>query len=40
MTTMNYTFDGIPKGEYLLDTIARDKVSGKSGTFTLPFVAR
>jgi hypothetical protein len=40
MATFTYTFSGIPAGEYVLDTIVRDKVSGKSGTFSLPFVVR
>ena len=37
MARITYTFSGLPAGPYLVDTILRDKVSGKHGTFTLPF---
>jgi hypothetical protein len=40
MARVTYTFTGIQKGDYILDTTLRDKVSGKKGTFTLPFVVR
>lgn len=40
MTTFSYTFTGIPRGEYVLETLVRDVVTGKTGTFTLPFVVR
>jgi hypothetical protein len=40
MTRVTYTFTGIAKGDYILDTTLRDKVSGKKGTFTLSFVVR
>jgi hypothetical protein len=40
MARVTYTFTGIQKGDYILDTTMRDKVSGKKGTFTLPFVVR
>ncbi len=36
MTHFTYTFTGLPAGEYLVDTTLRDKVTGKSGTFSLP----
>ena len=37
MVHFTYTFNGIPAGEYVVDTTLRDNVSGKSGTFSLPF---
>ena len=37
MVFFTYTFSGIPAGEYVVDTTLRDQVSGKSGTFSLPF---
>jgi len=40
MTHFTYTFTGLPPGEYLVETTLRDKASGKSGTFALPFVLR
>jgi hypothetical protein len=40
MAHFTYTFTGIPKGEYIAETIVRDAVTGKSGTFALPFVVR
>lgn len=40
MTTFTYTFRNIPKGEYLVDTVLRDAVTGKAVTFSLPFVVR
>jgi len=40
MTTFTYTFRDIPKGEYLVDTVLRDAVTGKAVTFSLPFVVR
>lgn len=40
MTRISYTFSGIPVGEYVIDTIMRDNVSGKTGTFSLPFTIR
>jgi hypothetical protein len=30
----------IPTGEYMADFMVRDAVSGKSGTFSLPFVIK
>jgi hypothetical protein len=38
--TFTYTFNGIPKGEYAVDTKLRDAVTGKAVTFSLPFVVR
>jgi len=38
--SFTYSFSGIPPGDYVVDTILRDKVSGKSGTFSLPFTVR
>lgn len=35
---LTYTLSGIPAGEYVIDTTMHDAVSGKSGTFSLPFV--
>ncbi|MGZ9092854.1 MAG: YbjN domain-containing protein [Rhodoplanes sp.] len=40
MATFSYTFEGIPRGEYIVDTLVRDLVTGKTGTFSLPFVVR
>jgi hypothetical protein len=40
MAQLTYSFTGIPAGEYVVDSIMRDKVSGKTGTFSLPFVVR
>ncbi len=40
MTHMTLTFTGIPAGEYVAETTMRDKVSGKRGTFALPFTVR
>ncbi len=38
--SFTYTLSGVPPGEYVVDTILRDKVSGKTGSFSLPFVIR
>ena len=38
MARFTYTLTGIPKGEYALSTTLRDAVTGKSGSFSLPFV--
>jgi hypothetical protein len=40
MVNFTYTLSGIPKGEYLLETTLRDQVSGKKGSFSLPFTIR
>jgi hypothetical protein len=40
MAQLTYSFTGIPAGEYVVDSIMRDKVSGKTGTFSLPLVVR
>jgi hypothetical protein len=40
MVNFNYTLSGIPKGEYTVETTLRDQVTGKSGSFTLPFTIR
>ena len=40
MVNFTYTLSGIPKGEYTVETIIRDQVSGKKGSFTLPFTIR
>lgn len=40
MMHYTFTFTGIPTGDYVLDVITRDKVSGKSGAFSLPFLVR
>jgi len=40
MANLTYTFSGIPRGDYVAETTLRDKVSGKSGTFSLPFTIR
>jgi hypothetical protein len=40
MARFTYTFTGIQAGEYLVETVLRDKVSGKDGTFTLPITVR
>ncbi len=38
MARFTYTLTGIPAGEYICETTLRDAVTGKSGTFALPFV--
>ena len=38
MAQLTYSFTDIPAGEYIVESIMRDKVSGKSGTFSLPFI--
>ena len=35
-----YTFTDIPSGDYIVDTVLRDKASGKSATFSLDFAIR
>jgi len=40
MARFTYTLTGIPAGEYMIDTILRDAVTGKSGTVSLPIVVR
>ncbi len=40
MAQLTYSFDGIPAGEYIVESIMRDKVSGKTGNFSLPFIVR
>lgn len=40
MARFTYTFTGIAAGEYLAQTTLRDAVTGKKGTFTLPFVVQ
>jgi len=35
-----YTLTDIPAGEYVIDTILHDTVTGKSGTMSLPFVIK
>jgi len=38
--SFTYTFTDIPSGNYVVDTVLRDKASGKSATFSLAFVIR
>ena len=38
--SFTYTFTDIPSGDYVVDTVLRDKASGKSATFSLAFVIR
>jgi hypothetical protein len=40
MSQLTYSFTGIPAGEYVIESIMRDKVSGKTGSFSLPLVVR
>ena len=40
MAQLTYSFSGIPAGEYVVESIMRDKVSGKTGTFSLPLIVR
>jgi hypothetical protein len=40
MARFTYTFTGIQAGEYLVETVLHDKVSGKDGTFSLPITVR
>ena len=38
--SFTYTFTDIPTGDYVVDTVLRDKGSGKTATFSLPFAIR
>lgn len=38
MVHLTYRFTGFPKGAYVAETTLRDTVTGKKGTFALPFV--
>ena len=38
--SFTYTFTDIPAGEYVVDTVLRDKGNGKTATFSLAFVIR
>jgi hypothetical protein len=38
MGRFSYTFTGIPQGEYVVETILHDQVTGKTGSVSLPFV--
>ena len=38
--SFTYTFTDIPSGDYVVDTVLRDKGNGKTATFSLPFVIR
>ena len=40
MAQLTYSFTGIPAGEYIVESIMRDKVSGKTGSFSLPLIVR
>jgi hypothetical protein len=40
MVNFTYTLSGIMPGDYLLETTLRDQVTGKKGSFTLPFSVR
>jgi hypothetical protein len=40
MTTFTYRFPQIPAGEYIIDAILHDRVTGKNVTTSLPFVVR
>lgn len=40
MVNFNYTLTGVPPGDYVVETTLRDRVSGKKGSFTLPFTIR
>ena len=40
MARFTYTLTGIAKGEYSAETTLRDTVSGKTGSFELPFVIK
>lgn len=40
ITTFTFRFPQIPAGEYIIDTILHDRVTGKSVTTSLPFVVR
>lgn len=40
MVNFTYTLSGITPGDYLLETTLRDQVTGKKGSFTLPFSVR
>jgi hypothetical protein len=34
---LNYDFSGLPAGDYQVTSVLRDKVTGKTVEFTLPF---
>jgi hypothetical protein len=40
MCNFTYTLTGLPAGEYTVETTLRDRVSGKKGSFTLPFTIK
>ena len=40
MAQLTYSFTDIPAGEYIVESIMRDRINGKSGTFSLPFIVR
>jgi hypothetical protein len=40
MAQLTYSFTDIPAGEYVVESIMRDKVSGKTAGFSLPLVVR
>jgi hypothetical protein len=40
MTDFTYTLRGLPAGNYQIETRIRDEVSGKTGSFSLPFTVR
>jgi hypothetical protein len=40
MVNFTYTLRGISPGEYVVETTLRDQVTGKKGSFTLPFTIR
>jgi hypothetical protein len=40
MLNLTYTLTGIAKGDYLAETTLRDQVTGKKGSFALPFTIR
>jgi len=40
MTRFVFTLNGIPSGQYIIETTLRDAITGKSGSFSLPFVIK
>jgi hypothetical protein len=40
MTRFTFTLDGMSAGDYIVDVMLRDLVSGKNGMFSLPFVIK
>lgn len=40
MCNFTYTLTGMPAGDYTVETTLRDRITGKKGSFTLPFTVK